>query len=107
MTGAEAQHEQDTSAGVRLLADLRAIFDTDNADALYTSTVLERLHKFEEALGRTGTAIRCAPASWPTCSSAIRSSLATSASTALASPARATAAPTCMTRNRQILVDRR
>ncbi len=49
MTGAEAQHEQDTSAGVRLLADLRDLYDQTGADALYTSTLLERLHKLEEA----------------------------------------------------------
>ena len=49
MTGAEAQHEEDTSASVRLLADLRDLYDQTGADALYTSTLLERLHKLEEA----------------------------------------------------------
>jgi hypothetical protein len=47
MTAAEAQQEEDTSAGVRLLGDLRAVFG--DADALYTTTVLDRLHKLEDA----------------------------------------------------------
>jgi hypothetical protein len=47
MTGAEAQQEEDTSASVRLLGDLREVFGDD--DALYSSTILERLHKLEEA----------------------------------------------------------
>ncbi len=49
MTGAEAQHEEDTSAGVRLLADLRAVFDAAGADALYTTSILDALHKLEDA----------------------------------------------------------
>jgi Protein of unknown function (DUF3631) len=49
MTRAEAQHEEDTSASVRLLADLRAVFDTAAADALYTTTILDALHKLEDA----------------------------------------------------------
>jgi hypothetical protein len=49
MSGAETQQEEDTSAGVRLLADLRAVFDSEGADALYTTSVLERLHKLEDA----------------------------------------------------------
>jgi hypothetical protein len=49
MTGAEAQHEEDTSAGVRLLADLREVFDAAGAEALYTTTILDRLHKLEDA----------------------------------------------------------
>ena len=49
MTAAEAQQEEDTSASVRLLGDLREVFDQAGADALYTSTLLERLHKLEEA----------------------------------------------------------
>jgi hypothetical protein len=47
MTAAEAQQEEDTSASVRLLGDLREVFD--QADALYSTTVLERLHKLDEA----------------------------------------------------------
>jgi hypothetical protein len=47
MTQAEAQQEEDTSASVRLLADLRQIF-TD-VEALYTSTILEALHQLEDA----------------------------------------------------------
>jgi Protein of unknown function (DUF3631) len=47
MTAAEAQQEEDTSAGVRLLGDLRAIFGND--DALYSTTILDRLHKLEDA----------------------------------------------------------
>jgi hypothetical protein len=47
MTAAEAQQEEDTSAGVRLLGDLREVFG-DN-DALYTTTILDRLHKLEDA----------------------------------------------------------
>jgi hypothetical protein len=49
MTGAEAQHEEDSSASVRLLADLRSVFDTAATDALYTTTILEALHKLEDA----------------------------------------------------------
>jgi hypothetical protein len=47
MTAAEAQQEEDTAASVRLLADLREVFGA--ADALYTSTILEALHKLEDA----------------------------------------------------------
>jgi Protein of unknown function (DUF3631) len=47
MTAAEAQQEEDTSASVRLLGDLREVFD--QAEALYSTTVLERLHKLDEA----------------------------------------------------------
>jgi hypothetical protein len=47
MTVAEAQQEEDTSAGVRLLGDLREVFG--NEDALYTTTILDRLHKLEDA----------------------------------------------------------
>ena len=46
MTAAEAQHEEDTSASVRLLGDLREVFGGD--DALYSTTILERLHKLED-----------------------------------------------------------
>jgi len=49
MTAAEAQQEEDTSAGVRLLADLRQVFQVANAEALYTSTILEALHQLEDA----------------------------------------------------------
>jgi hypothetical protein len=49
MTAAEAQHEEDTSASVRLLADLREVFEQAGAEALYTSTLLEALHKLEDA----------------------------------------------------------
>jgi Protein of unknown function (DUF3631) len=47
MTGAEVQQEEDTSAGVRLLADLREVFGA--AEALYTTSILEALHKLEDA----------------------------------------------------------
>src|SRR6266545_2116518 len=47
MTNAEAEHEEDTSASVRLLGDLREVFG--RAEALYSTTVLERLHKLDEA----------------------------------------------------------
>jgi Protein of unknown function (DUF3631) len=49
ITQAEAQQEEDTAASVRLLADLRQIFQAANAEALYTSTILEALHKLEDA----------------------------------------------------------
>jgi hypothetical protein len=49
MTAAEAQQEEDVSASVRLLADLRQVFQAADAEALYTSTILEALHKLEEA----------------------------------------------------------
>jgi hypothetical protein len=49
MTAAEAQQEEDTSASVRLLGDLREAFDQADADALYSTTILERLHKLDEA----------------------------------------------------------
>jgi hypothetical protein len=47
MNAAEAQHEEDTSAGVRLLGDLREVFG--DADALYSTTILDALHKLEDA----------------------------------------------------------
>jgi hypothetical protein len=47
MTAAEAQREENTSASVRLLADLREVFGA--AEALYTSSVLEALHKLDDA----------------------------------------------------------
>jgi hypothetical protein len=49
MTAAEAQHEEDTAASVRLLADLRQLFQATDAEALYTSTILEALHQLEDA----------------------------------------------------------
>jgi hypothetical protein len=49
MTAAEAQQEEDTSASVRLLADLRQVFTDADAVALSTSTILEALHKLEDA----------------------------------------------------------
>jgi hypothetical protein len=49
MTAAEAQQEEDTSASVRLLADLRHVFQAADAEALYTSTILEALHQLEDA----------------------------------------------------------
>jgi hypothetical protein len=49
MTQAEAQQEEDTAASVRLLADLRQVFQTTGAEALYTSTILEALHQLEDA----------------------------------------------------------
>jgi hypothetical protein len=47
LTAAEAQQEEDTSAGVRLLGDLQEVFGGD--DALYSTTILDRLHKLEDA----------------------------------------------------------
>ena len=49
MTSAEAQQEEDTSASVRLLGDLREAFDQAGAEALYSATILEALHKLDEA----------------------------------------------------------
>jgi Protein of unknown function (DUF3631) len=49
MTQAEAQQEEDTAASVRLLADLRQIFQAADAEGLYTSTILDALHKLEDA----------------------------------------------------------
>jgi Protein of unknown function (DUF3631) len=49
MTAAEAEHEEDTSAGVRLLGDLREVFEQAGAEALYSATILETLHKLDEA----------------------------------------------------------
>jgi hypothetical protein len=49
MTTAEAQQEEDTAAGVRLLADLRQVFQAADTEALYTSTILEALHQLEDA----------------------------------------------------------
>ena len=49
MTAAEAQQEEDTAASVRLLADLRQVFTAADAEALYTSTILEALHQLEDA----------------------------------------------------------
>jgi Protein of unknown function (DUF3631) len=49
MTRAESQQEEDSTASVRLLADLRDLFDQADTDALYTTTILERLHKIDDA----------------------------------------------------------
>jgi hypothetical protein len=49
MTQAEARQEEDGTASVRLLADLRDLFDHEGTEALYTSTILERLHKLDDA----------------------------------------------------------
>jgi hypothetical protein len=49
MTAAEAQQEEDTAAGVRLLADLRQVFAAADAEALYTSSILEALHQLEDS----------------------------------------------------------
>jgi hypothetical protein len=49
MTQAEAQQEEDTAASVRLLADLRQVFQAAGAEALYTSSILEALHQLEDA----------------------------------------------------------
>jgi hypothetical protein len=49
MTAAEAQQEEDTSASVRLLGDLREVFDQVDAEALYSATILDALHKLDEA----------------------------------------------------------
>jgi hypothetical protein len=96
MTAAEAQQEEDTAASVRLLADLRQVFQTTGAEALYTSTILEALHQLEDAPGPTGTDIPSPPATWPSCYAPTRSSPRTSASTA-ARPARAMPGPTYRT----------
>jgi hypothetical protein len=47
MVAAEAEQEEDSSASVRLLGDLREAFA--QAEALYSTTVLQRLHKLDEA----------------------------------------------------------
>jgi Protein of unknown function (DUF3631) len=49
MTAAEAEQEEDTSASVRLLGDLRGVFDQAGAEALYSATILAALHKLDEA----------------------------------------------------------
>jgi len=49
MTAAEAEQEEDTSASVRLLGDLRGIFDQADTEALYSATILDALHKLDEA----------------------------------------------------------
>jgi hypothetical protein len=49
MVAAESQQEEDGTASVRLLADLRDLFDQEATDARYTSTILQRLHKLEDA----------------------------------------------------------
>jgi hypothetical protein len=49
MSQAEAQQEEDTAASVRLLVDLRHIFHAAEAEALYTSSLLEALHQLEDA----------------------------------------------------------
>jgi Protein of unknown function (DUF3631) len=49
MTAAEAQQEEDTSASVRLLGDLREVFDQADAEALYSATILDALSKLDEA----------------------------------------------------------
>jgi hypothetical protein len=49
MTQAESQQEEESTASVRLLADLREVFDQAAADALYTTTILERLHMIDDA----------------------------------------------------------
>jgi hypothetical protein len=49
ITAAEAQQGEDTSASVRLLADLRQVFEAADTEALYTTTILDRLHKLEDA----------------------------------------------------------
>jgi Protein of unknown function (DUF3631) len=96
MTAAEAQQEEDTSAGVRLLADLRHVFTAADAEALYTSTILEALHRLEDAPWADWYGHPWPPGSWPGCCVPTRSSPRTSASTA-APPARAMGAPTCTT----------
>jgi hypothetical protein len=97
MTAAEAQQEEDTAAGVRLLADLRHIFQAAGAEALYTSTILEALHQLEDAPWADWYGRPSPPGSWPGCCAPTRSSPRTSASTAPAPPARAMGAPTCWT----------
>jgi hypothetical protein len=75
LTGAESERD-DASSGVRLLADLKAIFG--EADGLYTKTILTRLHDLEEAPWATGTASRSPPGSCPSCWAATTSSPGTS-----------------------------
>jgi hypothetical protein len=97
MTAAEAQQEEDTSASVRLLADLRQAFQAADAEALYTSTILEALHRLEDAPWADWYGHPSPPATWPSCCAPTRSSPRTSASTAPAPPARAMPAPTYRT----------
>ncbi len=49
MVAAESQQEEDSTVSVRLLADLRDLFDQADAEALYSATILEALHKLDEA----------------------------------------------------------
>jgi hypothetical protein len=49
MTEAESRQEEDGTASVRLLADLRDVFDQAGTEALYTTTILERLHRIDDA----------------------------------------------------------
>jgi 5S rRNA maturation endonuclease (ribonuclease M5) len=44
-----AKAEKEPSLGVRLLADIRAVFDREGRDALPTAVLLERLHGIDEA----------------------------------------------------------
>lgn len=44
---ASASHSREASLGIRLLSDLRAIFG--DADRLHTATILDRLHRLDEA----------------------------------------------------------
>jgi 5S rRNA maturation endonuclease (ribonuclease M5) len=44
-----AKAEKEPSLGVRLLADIRAIFDQERREALPTAVLLERLHGIDEA----------------------------------------------------------
>jgi hypothetical protein len=78
MTQAEAQQEEDTAASVRLLADLRHIFQAAEAEALYTSTLLEALHRLEDAPWADWYGRPWPPGSWPGCCVPTRSSPRTS-----------------------------
>jgi hypothetical protein len=44
-----AEDDTDTSLGARLLADLRAVFEAEDAEALHGVTILAKLHEIEEA----------------------------------------------------------
>jgi hypothetical protein len=96
MTAAEVQHEEDTAASVRLLADLRQVFGAAEARSTPPPS-WRRCTSSRTPPGPTGTATRCPPATWPSCCAPTTSAPRASASTAPAPPSRATPAPTCMT----------
>ena len=97
MTAAEAQQEEDTAASVRLLADLRQVFTAADAEALYTSTILEALHQLEDAPWADWYGHPLTTRDLASCCAPTRSSPRTSVNTAPAPPARAMPAPTSRT----------